>query len=144
VGGKLATAARVLLGLIFVVFGVNGFLSFIPAPPLPERAVPFVTGLLSAGYFFPLLKSTEIVAGLLLLSGRFVPVALVALAPIVVNIVAFHIFLAPDPVMPLLTLVPELYLAWAWRSAFASLFTTASPLRGSESLAPSALGELAS
>lgn len=139
-GGRtgLATGARVVLGLIFVVFGVNGFLNFLPTPAPPPAAAAFAGALFQTGYFFPLMKSVEIVAGLMLLSGRFVPLALVLLAPIIVNIVAFHVFLAPDPVMPILVTVPELYLAWVWREAFKPLFTkasphvSASPLRGSE------------
>src|SRR5687767_5973021 len=92
----LPTVARVLFGLIFVVFGANAFLQFMPPPPpMPPAAATFVGGLFSAGYFLILLKVTEIVAGLLLLSNRFVPLALVLLAPIVVNIAGFHLLLAP-------------------------------------------------
>jgi hypothetical protein len=78
----------------------------------------FVGGLFASGYFFPLLKSIEIVAGVLLLSGRFVPLALAVLAPIVVNILAFHVFLAPGLALPLVILALELFLAWSYRGAF--------------------------
>jgi uncharacterized membrane protein YphA (DoxX/SURF4 family) len=120
---KLPTVARVLLGLVFFVFGLNGFLHFLPQPPPPARALGFVGGLASAGYFFPLLKATEVVAGALLLAG-FVPIALTLLAPIVVNIVAFHTFLAPGnwPVVGIV-LASEIYLAVVHRAAFAPLFT---------------------
>ena len=120
---RLPTVARVLLGLVFFVFGLNGFLHFLPQPPPPARALGFVGGLASSGYFFPLLKTTEVVAGALLLAG-FVPIALTLLAPIVVNIVAFHAFLAPGnwPVVGLV-LASEIYLAVVHRAAFASLFT---------------------
>ena len=91
------TAARIFLGLIFFVFGLNGFLQFMPQPPQPEAAGAFIGALAATGYMFPLIKGTEVVAGLLLLSGRFVPLALTLLAPIIVNIALFHTVLAPNP-----------------------------------------------
>ena len=91
----LPTAARLFLGLVFTVFGLNFFLHFLPTPPPPPRAATFAGALFGSGYFFPLLKTTEVVAGLLLLAGRFVTLALAVLAPIVINIVGFHLFLAP-------------------------------------------------
>ena len=120
--GKLPTVARFLLGAVFFVFGLNGFLHFLPQPPPPASALPFVGGLASTSYFFPLLKGTEVLASVLLLAG-FVPIALTLLAPIVVNIVAFHAFLAPGnwPVVGLV-LGGELYLAYVHRAAFAPLF----------------------
>ena len=119
---KLPTAARLVLGLVFLVFGLNGFLHFLPQPPPPPRALGFLGGLASTGYFFPLLKTTEVVAGALLLAG-FVPIALTLLAPVIVNIVAFHSFLAPGnwPVVGIV-LASEIYLAVVHRAAFAPLF----------------------
>ncbi len=114
----LPVATRVLLGLVFFVFGLNGFLQFLPQPPMPAGAMPFLGGLAGAGYFFPLLKSIEVAAGVLLLSNRFVPLALTLLAPIVVNIAAFHLALAPNPVMVVFLLAAEIYLAWSYRDAF--------------------------
>jgi hypothetical protein len=118
---KIPTVARVLLGLVFLVFGLNGFFGFLPAPPLPEWALGFVGGLASAGYFFPLLKSIEIAAGVMLLANRFVPLALTVLAPIIVNIAAFHLFLAPALPMVALLLTLEITLAWSYRDAFAPM-----------------------
>lgn len=119
---KLPHAARILLGLVFFVFGLNGFLQFIPQPPLPEPAGAFMGALAATGYMFPLIKGTEIVAGLLLLSGRFVPLALVLLAPVIVNIVLFHVVLAPGSMIMVVLLVAlEGYLAWAYRDAFAGV-----------------------
>ena len=92
---KIPTVARVLLGLIFAVFGLNGFLHFIPTPPMSGPAGAFGSAMFATGYLFQLLKSVEVIAGFLLLSNRFVPLALALLAPVVVNIVAFHTFLAP-------------------------------------------------
>src|SRR4051812_10808928 len=120
---KLPTAARLLLGLIFVVFGLNGLLHFLPTPPMPAAAGTFVGGLASSGYFFPLLKVTEIVAGALLLAGVLIPFALVLLAPIIVNITAFHLVLAPGNYgVVAAILASEIYLAWTRRAAFAPLF----------------------
>lgn len=117
------TAARVLLGLIFVVFGLNGFLKFIPIPPPEGAAAEFMGGLAAAGYFFPLLKVTEIAVGLALLANRFVPLALVVLAPITINIVAFNI-LAPEGLPLALVIVAlQVGLAWHHRSAFRPLLT---------------------
>lgn len=115
---KFPAAARILLGLIFFVFGLNGFLQFMPMPAMPEAAGAFMGGLAATGYMLPLIKGTEVVAGLLLLSGRFVPLALTLLAPIIVNIAFFHAVLDPNPVMVVALLALELYLAWSYREAF--------------------------
>jgi uncharacterized membrane protein YphA (DoxX/SURF4 family) len=112
------TAARILLGLIFFVFGLNGFLNFLPAPEMGGPAGAFAGALAATGYMFPLIKGTEVVAGILLLSGRFVPLALTLLAPVIVNIVLFHTVLAPSLPMPLFILALELGLAWAYRDSF--------------------------
>jgi uncharacterized membrane protein YphA (DoxX/SURF4 family) len=119
ISAKGPLVARILLGLTFFVFGLNGFLNFIPQPPPPAPALGFLGGLAGAGYFFPLLKATEVLAGIALLSNRFVPLALAVLAPVVVNIVAFHAFLAPAGMaVPILVLALELYLAWSYRAVF--------------------------
>lgn len=116
---KAPVIARVFLGGLFLLFGLNGFLHFLPMPPAPERAGAFLGALAATGYMFPLIKGTEVVAGLLLLSGRFVPLALTLLAPVVVNIVAYHGALAPSGVgLPLLLAAVGIYLAYAYRSSF--------------------------
>jgi len=120
---KLPTVARVLLGAVFFVFGLNGFFHFLPQPPAPPRAMAFAGALAATGYFFPLLKATEVLAGALLLAGALVPFALTLLAPIIVNIVAFHAFLAPGNYAVVgLVLAAEIYLAYVNRAAFAPLF----------------------
>jgi uncharacterized membrane protein YphA (DoxX/SURF4 family) len=120
------TVARVLLGLLFFVFGLNGFLNFIPAPPkeeLPAKLVAFTEALQASGYLFQLVKGTEVVVGALLLLNRFVPLALILLAPVIVNIVAVHALLAPSGLgMAVVIAALELYLAWSYRSAFRPLF----------------------
>jgi uncharacterized membrane protein YphA (DoxX/SURF4 family) len=125
----LPSAARLFLGLVFTVFGLNFFLHFLPSPTPAPRAAAFAGALFGSGYFFPLLKTTEVVAGLLLLSGRFVTLALAVLAPIVINIVGFHLFLAPSGIaLALAVLAAELYLAWTYRAAFAPMLQTRTPL----------------
>jgi uncharacterized membrane protein YphA (DoxX/SURF4 family) len=119
---KLSTAARILMGALLLFSGLNAFFHFVPMPPMPPAAGAFVGALAAAGYFFPMLKSIEIVAGALLVSGRFVPLALTVLAPILVNVVAFHAALAPEGLaVPLVLVAIEIYLAWMHRSAFAPL-----------------------
>jgi hypothetical protein len=128
-------AARIVLGLVFFVFGLNGFLQFLPQPALPEAAIPFVTGLASTGYMFPLLKGVEVIAAIMLLTSFMVPLALALLAPIIVNIALFHVFLVPGWPMVALLLGLELYLAWSYREAFApmlKLHVTPSTTRDAE------------
>jgi uncharacterized membrane protein YphA (DoxX/SURF4 family) len=89
--------ARILLGLVFFGGGITGLLNLYPPPPdLPERLQAFNNGLMASGYFFKLLKITETACGLALLSGFFVPLALVILAPISLNIFFVHAVLAPE------------------------------------------------
>jgi uncharacterized membrane protein YphA (DoxX/SURF4 family) len=115
--------ARILLGLIFFVFGLNGFFNFIPVPPPPEAGMKFLGALGGTGYFFPVLKATETIAGLALLSGFFAPLALVILAPIIVNIFLYHYFLAPEGLaLPIVIVVLALYLGHHYRMAYKSLF----------------------
>jgi uncharacterized membrane protein YphA (DoxX/SURF4 family) len=119
-------AARILMGLMFFVFGLNGFLNFIPPPsePMPEAVASFMGAIMKTGYMLPLIKGTEVLVGALLLLNRFVPLALVLIAPVIVNIVAFHAFLAPSTiVMSLVILALEIYLAWAYRRAYFLLLT---------------------
>lgn len=111
---KLPLIARLLLGLVFFASGITGLLKLVPVPPdLPENLVIFNKGLEASIYFMPFLKMTETVCGLLLLSGSFVPLALVILAPIVLNIVLVHSFMAPSglPLAIVLGLL-MLYLAF--------------------------------
>jgi|SRR5690606_2314108 len=115
-------AARTVLGLVFVVFGLNYFVPFLPAPGLPPgRALTFLGGLEAAGYLFPMVKAIEVGAGVAMLANRFVPLALLLLAPIIVNIAAFNFLLAPAYALPGLLVALELYLAWSHRQIFAPM-----------------------
>jgi putative oxidoreductase len=94
---KLTLVIRILLGLVFVASGIVGLLNIVPPPEdLPENLKAFNAGLMASVYFMPLLKATEVVCGLFLIAGFFVPLALVVLAPIVLNIFFVHAFLAPQ------------------------------------------------
>lgn len=115
------TVARVLLGFLLLVFGVSGLFNLIPPPPmrLPEAAIAFNSGMMKTGYMFPLIFATQTVVGALLLTNRFVPLALALLAPFLVNSVLFHAFLVPQGlIMALFFVALELYLAWSYRAAF--------------------------
>ena len=116
------TVAPYALGLVMFVFGLNGFLHFLPQPPPPDRAAAFAGALAATGYMFPLIKGVEVVAGTLLLANRYVPLSLALLAPNVVNILLFHTFLAPAGTgMGVVILAVELYLAWAYRDAYRAM-----------------------
>jgi uncharacterized membrane protein YphA (DoxX/SURF4 family) len=114
--------ARVLLGCAFFVLGLNGFLRFLPEPSMSGPPAHFMHAMIATGYLFPLVKGTEVLCGVLLLAGRFVPLALALLAPVLVNIVAFHLFLAPSGLLiPLVLVALEIYLAWSFRYAYAPM-----------------------
>lgn len=116
-------SSRIVLGLIFLVFGLNFFLQFLPAPPQTGGAAEsFTTGLFLSGYFFPFLKGIEVVLGVALLIGAFVPLVLVILMPITLNILLFHVFLTDSAVISIVIIALHLYLAWAYRDYYKPLF----------------------
>ena len=115
-----STIARVLLGLLFATFGLNGFLNFIHMPPPTGLAGQFFGVLFASHYLVPIF-ALQLVAGALLLANRFVPLAL--LAPVIVNILLFHCLMAPEglPLACVATLLWAVVFARK-RSAFAGLF----------------------
>lgn len=115
--------ARVLLGLLFVVFGSNGFLHFIPMPEIQGQAGAFITALASSGYIY-VIAFLQVVGGLcLLLGARFVPLGLTLLGPVIVNIVLYHIFLEPDGLpMAIGISILALFLLWIYRFKFPAIF----------------------
>jgi putative oxidoreductase len=119
---KIATIiARVLLGLIFVVFGSNAFLHFIPMPPMSGPSGEFIGAMYVTGYL-KVIAALQVIGGALLLIGRFVPLGLTLLGPIIVNIVLFHIFMDRSGLpMALLVSALALFLLYAYRTAFAGL-----------------------
>ncbi len=110
---------RILLGLLFLLFGLNGFFNFIPQPKdMPQDIMTVMGALMKAGYM-TVVSGTEVLVAVMLLTNRFVPLALALLAPIIVGIITFHIAMAPATIGPgIVVLVMELYLAWAYRGAF--------------------------
>jgi putative oxidoreductase len=106
--------ARLLLGLIFLVFGLNGFLNFIPMPPPTGVAAQFF-GAIFASHYWVVIFAVQVIGGLLLLSNRFVPLALVLLGPVIVNIFFFHALMAPAG-LPLAILVVILWSILAVRN----------------------------
>ena len=120
---KVATIiARVLLGLMFVILGSNIFLHFIPMPPQkPSLATDFSKALMESHYMY-VVGFLQVAGGLLLLIGRYVPLGLTLLGPVIVNILLFHIFLEPTGLpVALVVAALALFLLWRYRSNFAGL-----------------------
>ena len=120
---KLATIiARVLLGLVFVVFGSNIFLHFIPMPPLPQTLAGDFSKALMQSHYMYVVGLLQVIGGLLLLIGRYLPLGLTLLGPVIVNILCFHIFLDPTGLpIALVVAVLALFLLWHHRTNFAGL-----------------------
>ena len=117
----VTATVRILLGALFAFSGITKFLPVAQGSTegMPERAIAFSTALGETGYMMPMTAAVEVVVGILLLVNRFVPLALALLAPVVVNIVAFHTFLMPDGIVMVYAIAAlEIYLAWAYRAAF--------------------------
>jgi len=111
-----------MLGLVFVVFGSNIFFHFIPAPTLPATpAGDFSKALMQSNYIY-VVGLLQVIGGLLILIGRFVPLGLTLLGPVIVNILLFHIFLDQSGLpIALVVSVLALFLLWRYRSNFAGL-----------------------
>ena len=120
----IPTVVRFLLGLPLVIFGLNMFFNFIPQPstPMPEGAAAFAGALYKSGYMMQLIGVTQLVVGVMLVTNRFVPLALALFAPFMVNSIAFHVFLEPSGlIMAGIFMAMELYLAWVYRAAYRSM-----------------------
>ncbi|HXC98204.1 MAG TPA: hypothetical protein VN048_02600 [Verrucomicrobiae bacterium] len=124
---KIATTvARSLLGLIFVVFGLNIFLHFIPMPPPPEGpAREFMTALFLSHYLY-VVGALQVAGGLLLFTGRRAPLGLTLVGPVIVNIVCFHALMAPAGLpMAIVVSVLAIFLVWNYRKNFAGILVDA-------------------
>ena len=120
---KIATIiARVLLGLVFVVFGSNIFLHFIPMPPqTPSLATDFSKALMESHYMY-VVGFCQVAGGLILLIGRFIPLGLTFLGPVIVNILCFHIFMNHEGwQVASVVAALALFLLWRHRTNFAEL-----------------------
>lgn len=131
---KITSAiARILFGFIFLVFGLNGFLHFIPMPP-PEGVAGQFLGALFVSHFLVVVFLLQIISAVLLLVNRYVPLALTLLGPVLANIVLFHAFMAPAGLpLPIVLSVLWLLVASQYRAAFAGLFA-ARPARITDSV----------
>tara|TARA_B110001454_G_C12723280_1_gene436251 strand:- start:3560 stop:3943 length:384 start_codon:yes stop_codon:yes gene_type:complete len=119
---KVSMVSKYIIGLIYFVFGLSFF--FITPPPPDASIAPFMTGLMSTGYFFPFLKITETVCGALVLAGFFAPLALIILAPITIQIFLFHAVMTPgisNLIMPIAMIVLHLLAARSYRNVYQPL-----------------------
>ena len=122
---KAIMVARILLGLMFFVFGLNGILHFLHMDTMTGDAGTLATIMAQHGWM-TFVSILQVVGGLLLLVGRYVPLGLVILAPIIVNILLFHFLLAPSGVGPgLLAALLAVFLIWGYRRSFRGLFDAA-------------------
>ncbi len=122
----IVKVVRILLGLSFFVFGLNGFFQFIPMEgPSSADAKAYMTGLGASGYFFPVLKITEVLAGIGLLLNQFVALALILLAPVTLHILLYHVFLAPGEILFALFLAgANAFLGfYAYRSSYSTILS---------------------
>ena len=119
----LVVIARVLLGLMFLIFGLNGFLNFLPAPPLTGVSGAFLGALMTSHYVY-LICAVQALAGLFLLVNQFLPLGLALLAPIIANIITYHLTMdRSGPQLAILATILWAFLAWKFRAYFAPLAT---------------------
>lgn len=131
---KVQLIARIILGLIYTVFGSMGLaiafgLMKMPDSPMPEAAETFMKGIMATGYFFPLLKITEVACGLMILSGRAAALGLVIIAPVTLHILLFHGCLTPglgNLVLPLLMVAAQILAMSAYWKIYRPLFSVKS------------------
>jgi hypothetical protein len=127
---KIATIiCRSLFGLLFTVMGSNEFLHFSPLPPMSGEAGAFIDAMFVTHYLY-VFSAFEVIGGFLLLTGRYGPLGLTLVGPVVVNILAFHAFMAPSG-LPLALVVSALalFLLWSYREHFAGLVKPVEPQR---------------
>ena len=120
---KAAHICRYLLGFMFVVFGLNGFLHFIPMPPQPPGLAAVYMKVLSESHYMAPVFLLQLISGALLLANRYVPMALTLLGPIIVNILMFHILMAPAGIAPGIVATLLWFVVFAHhRRAFGRIF----------------------
>ena len=117
--------SRVLLGLIYLIFGLDYFFKFIPYQPLHTGAAgAFIAGLKGTGYFYPMQKTIQILGGLSLIFNRYAPFSAVVLFPISLNVLLFHTLLVPSGwLMGVTLMVPNLLLGYGYRKYYSGMFT---------------------
>jgi len=113
---------RILLGLVFVVFGSNAFFHFMPMPQLQGDAAAFMGALIHSGYVYGI-AACQVLGGLCLLSGRFAPLGLTLVGPVIVNIDLYHLFIdRPGLPIALVVSIIALFLLWIYRYKFPAIF----------------------
>ncbi|WP_159468054.1 DoxX family membrane protein [Dyadobacter sp. 3J3] len=114
---------RVLMGLMFLFASIAYFFKLIPPQELSGPMKLFNEGLVASGYFMQFLKAVELIAGLLLVAGLFLPLTAIIIFPITINIFMVHVFLAPQGIpIAIFMLAGNLFLAWYYRKSYATLF----------------------
>jgi putative oxidoreductase len=118
-----STIARYLLGLLFTVFGLNGFLHFIPSPAFPPGyLLDFFTAIAGSG-FYVLVFGVQVLCGIALLVNQYVPLAIVVLGAVLANILTFHATMNPQGFpMAILAVILWFLTAWPIRAQFAPIF----------------------
>jgi hypothetical protein len=121
----LATIARYLLALIFIVFGLNGFLHFIPQPPPASELAQQYFKVMFASHYLVFVFALQLIAGVLFLFRRTVPLALTIAGPLIVNILLFHAVMDPGGIVPGLVVTAVWFVIyWQFRAAFFGIFFT--------------------
>ena len=119
----LTLIARLLLGLTFVVLGLNGFLNFLSMGPMPSGLAGQFIGALALSHYFWVVAGLQVAGGALLLVNRFVPLGLVLLGPVIVNIILYHVFLNPTGIgLAIVVTVLWLIVFYAHRQYFSGIF----------------------
>jgi len=123
-----ALIARILLGLEFLVFGLNIFFHFLPQPPLPKDVSGQFAGALFVSHHILFVGALQVIGGALLLSGWYIPLGLTLLGPVIVNILLFHALMATSGLpVALITTVLWFIVFWSVRRAFAGIFAAKVP-----------------
>lgn len=119
----LTLIARLLLGVLFLVFGLNGFLNFLSMGPPPSGLAGQFIGALFLSHYYWAIAALQVVAGVLLIVGRYIPLALVLLGPIIVNILLYHIFLMPAGiVLAVIATLLWFIVFYSYRQYFSGIF----------------------
>jgi len=121
---KVQVASRLIFALVFIIFGLNGFFHFIPVPQVTPQAGALLEAFATTDYFLPMIKTIEVLVGVLLIFNLFAPFAIVLITPILVGITTIHLFLNPAglPIMILLHVLHAI-LAYSYRPYYQGLLT---------------------
>lgn len=121
---KLHTGTRLLFGLAFFIFGLNGFLQFMANPPMTQEAGALMGAFAQTGYFFPMVKLIEMIVGVLFLANLFAPLAAVLITPVLVGITTIHLFLNPAG-LPMMIVLHALhgFIAYGYKDYYSKVLS---------------------